>query len=132
MSSPPRAWLIDLESGASRLLADPSAEVYADVRFGESRNWTFVNERGIEIDGHVYYPPDFDESRTYPVVVYYYGGTTPVTRDYAGRYPRSSGPQTATSFTCFSPAGPSATGRISPPCTSTTGGRSSPMRSSTA
>lgn len=88
ISSPPRAWLIDLESGASRLLADPSAEVYADVRFGETRNWTFVNERGIEIDGHVYYPPDFDESRTYPVVVYYYGGTTPVTRDYAGRYPK--------------------------------------------
>ena len=88
VSTPPRAWLVDLESGRSRLLADPSAEVYASIRFGETRDWSFVNERGVEIDGHVYYPPNFDESRAYPVIVYYYGGTTPVTRDFAGRYPK--------------------------------------------
>src|SRR5690625_6183289 len=63
ISSPPRAWLIDLESGASRLLADPSAEVYADVRFGQSRHRTVVNERGSEHHGPGHYPPDVGARR---------------------------------------------------------------------
>ena len=43
----------------------------------------------MELDGFVYYPPDFDPGKKYPVIVYYYGGTSPVTRDFGGRYPKN-------------------------------------------
>jgi dipeptidyl aminopeptidase/acylaminoacyl peptidase len=47
-----------------------------------------MNERGQEIEGRIYYPPYFDQERKYPCIVYYYGGTSPVTRDFGGRYPK--------------------------------------------
>ncbi len=89
-SDTPKAWVIDFtrRNPEPRVLYDPGAEAYRNVRFGEVRKWTFENERGETIDGHVYYPPDFDKNRQYPVIVYYYGGTTPVSRAFAGRYPK--------------------------------------------
>jgi dipeptidyl aminopeptidase/acylaminoacyl peptidase len=85
---PPKAYLLDPVRNRSRLLDDPSADVYRNVRYGDIQPWTFRNTDGTEIDGHVYYPVDFDPDRTYPVIVYYYGGTNPVTRDFGGRYPK--------------------------------------------
>ncbi len=89
-SDTPKAWVIDFtrRSPEARVLHDPSAEAYGNIRFGEVRKWTFTNDRNEQIDGHVYYPPDFDSQRTWPVIVYYYGGTTPVSRAFAGRYPK--------------------------------------------
>jgi dipeptidyl aminopeptidase/acylaminoacyl peptidase len=43
----------------------------------------------MQMDGFVYYPPGFDPARKYPVIVYYYGGTSPITRDFGGRYPKN-------------------------------------------
>jgi dipeptidyl aminopeptidase/acylaminoacyl peptidase len=85
---PPKAYLLDPVRNRSRLLDDPSADAYRSVRYGDIQPWTFRNADGTEIDGHVYYPADFDPDRSYPVIVYYYGGTNPVTRDFGGRYPK--------------------------------------------
>ena len=89
-SDTPKAWVIDFtrRNPQARVLYDPGADAYRNIRFGEVKSWTFENQRGETIDGHVYYPPDFDENRQYPVIVYYYGGTTPVSRAFAGRYPK--------------------------------------------
>ncbi len=89
-SDSPKTWVIDFtrRNPQARVLYDPGAEAYRSIRFGEVRPWSFVSERGDEIDGHVYYPPDFDPERSYPVIVYYYGGATPVSRAFAGRYPK--------------------------------------------
>ncbi|MDZ7330524.1 MAG: S9 family peptidase [candidate division KSB1 bacterium] len=88
-SRPTKAFSIDLKTRKFRLLADPEAESFRHVVFGRVENWTFKNSRNVEIDGHVYYPPDFDPSKKYPCIVYYYGGTSPVTRDFGGRYPKN-------------------------------------------
>src|SRR5690625_7458442 len=48
ISSPPRAWLIDLERGASRLLADPSAGVDA-AEIGRASCRERVEGRGGEV-----------------------------------------------------------------------------------
>lgn len=89
VSTPHRAYVIDLDSQRHRVLADPEAEAFRTVDFGAVKAWTFQNARGETIDGRVYYPPNFDPNRQYPAIVYYYGGTSAVTRDFGGRYPKN-------------------------------------------
>ena len=86
-SAPSRAYIINLNKEQTRVLADPSAEDFSDVTFGQVERWTFKNEEGVEIEGRVYYPPEFNPEKTYPCIVNYYGGTMPVTRSFGGRYP---------------------------------------------
>lgn len=85
---PPKAYLLDLKKNQRRLLSDPGQKDFEGVEFGKVERFTFTSEEGVEIDGRVHYPPDFDPARKYPAIVYYYGGTSPVTRDFGGRYPK--------------------------------------------
>lgn len=87
--TPQRLSLVDLKRGQSRVILDPTAEAAADVRYGRVEDWACKLPNGETLDGRVYYPLDFDPSRRYPCIVYYYGGTTPVGRDFAGRYPKN-------------------------------------------
>src|SRR5699024_1814155 len=84
--APQRVHRVGLE-GDIRTLVDSRQSAYADVVFGEVHDWRFNNADGIEIDGRYYLPPDFDPDGSYPLIVYYYGGTTPVNRQFTGRYP---------------------------------------------
>ncbi|MFZ5515530.1 MAG: prolyl oligopeptidase family serine peptidase [Candidatus Zhuqueibacterota bacterium] len=88
-SVPPKAYFMDLKKKSHRVIADPGQSRFEDVVFDPVEDWTFVNQRGAVIDGCVYYPPNFDRTKKYPCIVYYYGGTSPVTRDFGGRYPKS-------------------------------------------
>jgi len=88
-SNPPKAYILNMKSKKSHLLGDPAEKDYSDVIFGEVERWTFRNQKDQLIDGRVYYPPDFDPKKKYPCIVNYYGGTTPVTREFGGRYPRN-------------------------------------------
>lgn len=82
--------LVDLVSGESRLLAKPSGTWFDTVRTGGVEPFRFTTSNGREVDGRVYFPPGYDASKrsAYPAIVYYYGGTTPVERDFGGRYPK--------------------------------------------
>jgi dipeptidyl aminopeptidase/acylaminoacyl peptidase len=88
MSDTRKAYTVDLRRDRVRLLSDPSAGDFRNVNWGASRDWVYTTAEGDRIDGHVYYPVDFDPDRKYPVIVYYYGGTAPVTRAFGGRYPK--------------------------------------------
>lgn len=85
---PPKAYLIDLKKNRPRLLSDPGQKDFEGVEFGQVERFTFTSAEGLEIDGRVHYPPNFDPAQKYPAIVYYYGGTSPVTRDFGGRYPK--------------------------------------------
>ena len=87
-SLPPRVTVIDLKKKTHRLLLKPEETTYANVQFGKVERWTFFNKRHTKIEGRVYYPPDFSPERHYPCIVYYYGGTSPVSRAFGGRYPK--------------------------------------------
>jgi dipeptidyl aminopeptidase/acylaminoacyl peptidase len=87
MSSPPKVSLLNLKNGRIRDIENPDKENFRNVVFGSSLEWDFETADGINIPGRVYLPPDFDQSEKYPVIVYYYGGTTPVSRSFGGRYP---------------------------------------------
>lgn len=85
---PPRIQRLDLppRRAAGQVLF-PGEERFARVDFGRHEAWSFVSEAGDEIVGRVHYPPGFDPQERYPVIVYYYGGTSPVSQSFGGRYP---------------------------------------------
>ncbi len=85
--APQRVHRIDLARNRPELLIDTRGSEYADVVLGEVRPWSFTNAAGVEIEGRYYLPPNFDAERRHPLIVYYYGGTTPVNRQFTGRYP---------------------------------------------
>ena len=72
-----RAYLLNLKSGKSIMKADPLAPVLDDIEFGKSEQWKFTASDGTVIDGTFTLPPDFDPNKKYPLLVYYYGGTSP-------------------------------------------------------
>ncbi|MEM7232811.1 MAG: S9 family peptidase, partial [Planctomycetota bacterium] len=86
---PPVVYTSDLRSGDSRKIAEPAADRFDAIRLGEVKDWNFELKDGTEIQGRVYYPPDFDAKSKYPCIVYYYGGTSPTTRSFGGRYPKN-------------------------------------------
>lgn len=85
----PRILLWDLRKKHVRPLTKPGPEAEAELVLGKVETWTFKSRRGAAIDGFVVYPPDFDPNRTYPLIVNYYGGTSPVERYFGGRYPHA-------------------------------------------
>ena len=86
-TEPQRAYSLSLKNGKRKVLFDSAKAHYADSKLGELKEWNFTNQRGEEIAGRVYLPTDFDANKRYPALVYYYGGTSPVSRGFTGRYP---------------------------------------------
>lgn len=86
---PSKIFAIDLSKKKHQLFYDSEESDFKNVKFGKVESWVFRNERNVEIDGRIYYPPDFDSTKQYPCIVYYYGGTSPVTREFGGRYPKN-------------------------------------------
>lgn len=86
---PIRLYSVDLKRGKVRTLLDPGKERFENVRIGKVESWDFKTESGTTIVGRVHYPSDFDDEKEWPCIVYYYGGTSPVSRSFGGRYPKN-------------------------------------------
>ncbi|QOC22270.1 prolyl oligopeptidase family serine peptidase [Wenzhouxiangella sp. AB-CW3] len=84
---PQRVHTVDLNRNRHSVLIDSAETEYVDVELAAVEAWSFVNTDGDEIEGRYYLPPDFEPDQHYPLIVYYYGGTTPVNRQFTGRYP---------------------------------------------
>ncbi len=87
VSNSHRLYTIDLKKQKTMLLEDLSKDILKGIRLGECKAWNFVNSRGDTIYGRYYLPPDFDPSRQYPMIVNYYGGCSPTSRNFESRYP---------------------------------------------
>lgn len=79
-------YMYDMKKQTSTLLANPMAERLENVQFGEMAEWNFTAQDGTLIKGMKCLPPDFDAEKKYPLIVYYYGGTTPTTRGMTSPY----------------------------------------------
>ena len=79
-TSTDRCWLRDLKTGKERVLCDLNPTRLKDIQLGECHDWNFKAERGDTIYGCYFLPPFFDETKQYPMLVYYYGGCSPVGR----------------------------------------------------
>lgn len=81
-----RLYSFNLKSNKNQLIYDLSAERLTDVKLGKVEDWTFKSADGTDIQGRYYLPPSFDPSKKYPMIVYYYGGTSPTNRALEMRY----------------------------------------------
>nr|MDE7074058.1 prolyl oligopeptidase family serine peptidase [Odoribacter sp.] len=86
-SNSDRLYLLNTKKLKSALHKDLSKQVLKDVQLGECYPWTFVNSRGDTIYGRYYLPPHFDAGKQYPMIVNYYGGCSPISRNLESRYP---------------------------------------------
>ena len=87
-SNSDRLYSLSTKTLKSNLLEDLSAERLKDVQLGECTAWTYLNERGDTICCRYYLPPHFDPAKKYPMIVNYYGGCSPTSRNFESRYPQ--------------------------------------------
>ena len=57
-----------------------------DAEIGTCQDWNFTNSKGDTVYGRLYLPKDFDAAKKYPMIVYYYGGCSPVSRYFESPY----------------------------------------------
>ena len=84
-----KVYSMDLETGEHTIFFDPEEGLLDYIQYGKVVNWNFNYLGREEITGRIYLPPEFDASKKYPCIVYYYAGTSPVTREFEGRYPKN-------------------------------------------
>ena len=79
-------YLFDMKKKASRLIGDPMKPILDDIELGETHEWNFIASDGTTIHGKYCLPPSFDPAKKYPLIVYYYGGTTPTVKGISNPY----------------------------------------------
>ena len=82
---PASAYVMDLKSGRQLQLFDGRTAL-GDAQLGRCEDWNFKNSKGDTVYGRLYLPKDFDASKQYPMIVYYYGGCSPVSRYFESPY----------------------------------------------
>lgn len=79
-------YLFDLKKNRSRLIADPMKPILDEIELGETHEWNFTASDGTLIHGKYCLPPSFDPEKKYPLIVYYYGGTSPTVKGISNPY----------------------------------------------
>jgi len=82
-----KVYAMDLKKFIERPILDPGTERLSNVETGKIEDWNFQTADSTTIYGRYYLPPHFDPAKKYPVLVYYYGGTSPTSRAFEGNYP---------------------------------------------
>ena len=83
--TPASAYVLNVKSKKLTRSFD-GRQVIAHAQLGTCEDWNFVNSRGDTVYGRLYLPADFDASKRYPMIVYYYGGCSPVSRYFESPY----------------------------------------------
>ena len=82
---PASAYVYDLKSKKLQTYFN-GAEALGDAEIGTCKDWNFKNSKGDTVYGRLYLPKDFDATKKYPMIVYYYGGCSPVSRYFESPY----------------------------------------------
>ncbi|WP_125558601.1 alpha/beta hydrolase family protein [Pseudoalteromonas rubra] len=86
-SAPQQLKQVNIYKNRARTLWDSAPLAYSNSEIAKLEEFNFTNSQGTEIKGRVYLPHNLDKSKQYPALIYYYGGTSPVSRAFTGRYP---------------------------------------------
>ena len=87
-SNSDRGYIVEMKKGKTILFEDLSEKILEGIELGECVAWDFVNSKGDTINGRYYLPPHFDPTKKYPMIVNYYGGCSPTSRNFESRYPQ--------------------------------------------
>jgi dipeptidyl aminopeptidase/acylaminoacyl peptidase len=72
---PPSTDLLDADGELVMTLSSADVSGLAELRFGDREPFTVAAADGeTELHGVMYFPPEFDPSKAYPVIEYQYGG----------------------------------------------------------
>ncbi|MBR1409795.1 MAG: S9 family peptidase [Prevotella sp.] len=82
---PASAYVMDLKTKKLQTYFD-GREALGDAEIGTCQDWNFKNSKGDTVYGRLYLPKDFDATKKYPMIVYYYGGCSPVSRYFESPY----------------------------------------------
>ena len=82
---PASAYVFDLKTEKGQTYF-AGAEALGDAEIGTCKDWNFTNSKGDTVYGRLYLPKDFDATKKYPMIVYYYGGCSPVSRYFESPY----------------------------------------------
>ena len=84
-TEPASAYVIDLKSKKQQTFFDGKTAL-GDAELGTCQDYNFKNSKGDTVYGRLYLPKDFDATKKYPMIVYYYGGCSPVSRYFESPY----------------------------------------------
>ena len=82
--APASAYVTNLKSLTTQFFDGKTA--LGDADLGTCQDWNFTNSNGDTVYGRLYLPKDFDPAKKYPLIVYYYGGCSPVSRYFESPY----------------------------------------------
>jgi dipeptidyl aminopeptidase/acylaminoacyl peptidase len=82
-----RLYSYNLKTGKSVLLSDPFKSQLEEMALSKVTDWNFTSSDGTTIEGRFYLPYNFDANKKYPMIVYFYGGTSPTSRTFESTYP---------------------------------------------
>jgi len=74
---PSQVYLMDIPNKKQTLFLDPNKDFMKGINLGDWERFNFKSQDNDPVDGWIFYPPDFDLEKKYPMIVYYYGGTSP-------------------------------------------------------
>lgn len=76
INTPPVTSLCDNKGKELKVLEDNQAlkDKLATIDLGERRFFTFKTQDGVDLNGYMVLPPNFNEAQKYPVVMYQYSG----------------------------------------------------------
>jgi dipeptidyl aminopeptidase/acylaminoacyl peptidase len=87
MSAPVDIFRVDPETGEAMALTDENAEMLADMSLGRVEERIVTATDGSEILTWVIFPPDFDTSKRWPVLLYAKGGPQgPMSQSFSYRW----------------------------------------------
>ena len=86
---PASAYVATLKSQMSKFKSQlffDGRTALGDAQVGTCSDWNYTNSNGDTVYGRLYLPADFDATHKYPLIVYYYGGCSPVSRYFESPY----------------------------------------------
>ncbi|MDK1289681.1 alpha/beta hydrolase family protein [Pseudoalteromonas umbrosa] len=86
-STPQKLVQLNVKNNRVSTLWDSQPIAYKQAEIATLEEFNFTNSAGTEIKGRVYIPHGLDKNKQHPALIYYYGGTSPVSRGFTGRYP---------------------------------------------
>lgn len=67
-------YILDMASGCETQLSNYNTHLESEFAFPKIESCSFINSDGIEIEGWLMKPTDFDETKKYPAILFIHGG----------------------------------------------------------